>query len=57
MRTVTSDAPVAIQPNANARVVTVLNAGTRVTVLDNSAGWTRVQAPGVDGYIPAGTLR
>jgi predicted lipoprotein with Yx(FWY)xxD motif len=57
MRTVTSDASVVIQPGTNSRIVTVLNAGTRVAVLDNNAGWTHVQAPGVDGYIPAGSLR
>ena len=57
MRTVTSDAPVTIQPDSNTRIVTVLDAGTRVAVLDTNGNWSHVQAPGVDGFVSTGALR
>ena len=57
MRTVTQDAPVTVQPGANTRIVSVVNAGTKVAVLDNNGNWTHIQAPGIDGYIPSRALR
>ena len=56
-RTVTQDAAVSVQPAVNTRVVGVVNAGTRVAVLDENGNWTHIQAPGIDGYIPSSSLR
>ena len=55
--TVTQDAAVTVQPAVNTRIVGVVNAGTKVAVLDNNGNWTHIQAPGIDGYIPAFALR
>jgi predicted lipoprotein with Yx(FWY)xxD motif len=57
MQTVTQDAPVTVQPGTNTRIVSVVNAGTKVVVLSNNGNWTHIQAPGIDGYIPSGALR
>ena len=57
LMTVTQDAAVTVQPAVNTRIVGVVNAGTKVAVLDNNGNWTHIQAPGIDGYIPAFALR
>ncbi len=56
-KTVTQGAAVAMQPAANARIVGAVNAGARVAVLDDNGSWAHIQAPGIDGYIPSGSLR
>jgi predicted lipoprotein with Yx(FWY)xxD motif len=59
LRTVTADgAAVTIQPDANSAVVTVVNAGAQVKVLDSTNGpWTHVEANGQDGFMRTGALR
>jgi len=59
LRTVTADgAAVTIQPDANSTVITVVNAGAQVKVLDSTNGpWTHVEANGQDGFMRTGALR
>ena len=56
-RTVPADgAAFTIQPDANSTVITVVNAGAQVKVLDNGP-WTHVEANGQDGFMRTGALR
>jgi predicted lipoprotein with Yx(FWY)xxD motif len=58
MRTVTADgAAVTVQPDSNSAIVTVVNAGAQVRVLDVNGQWSHVQANGQDGFIRTGALR
>ena len=58
MRTVTADgAAVTIQPGTNAAIVTVVNAGEQVRVLDDDGEWTHVEANGQQGFMRTGALR
>ncbi len=57
LRTVPADgAAFTIQPDANSTVITVVNAGAQVKVLDNGP-WTHVEANGQDGFMRTGALR
>ena len=57
LRTVPADgAAFTIQPDANSTVITVVNAGAQVNVLDNGP-WTYVEANGQDGFMRIGALR
>ena len=58
MRTVTADgAAVTVQPDSNAAIVTVVNAGAQVRVLDVNGQWSHVEANGQEGFIRTGALR
>ena len=59
LATVTEDgAAVTIQPDTNSAVLTVVNAGAQVRVLDETSGsWTHVEANGQDGFIRTSALR
>lgn len=58
VRTVTADgAAVTVQPDSNSAVVTVVNAGAQVRVLDVNGEWTHVEANGQQGFIRTGALR
>jgi uncharacterized protein YgiM (DUF1202 family) len=46
-----------IQPDANAKIVGQLKAGSQVTVVDKNGQWTHIQANGLDGYLPLGILK
>src|ERR1700741_5075669 len=51
-------AAITIQPDANSAVITVVNAGAQVKVLDSTNGpWTHVEANGQDGFMRTGALR
>jgi uncharacterized protein YgiM (DUF1202 family) len=55
--TMTKDTAVAIQPNANAKNVGTINAGTKVNVIETNGQWSHIQANGMDGYVPTGSLQ
>jgi len=58
LRTVSADgAAVTVQPDSNSAIVTVVNAGTQVRVLDVNGEWSHVEANGQDGFIRTGALR
>jgi predicted lipoprotein with Yx(FWY)xxD motif len=58
VRTVTADgAAVTIQPGTNSAIVTVVNAGAQVRVLDDDGEWTHVEANGQDGFMRTSALR
>ena len=58
VRTVTADgAAVSIQPGTNSAIVTVVNAGDQVRVLDDDGEWTHVEANGQQGFMRTGALR
>lgn len=58
VRTVTADgAAVRVQPDSNSAVVTVVNAGAQVRVLDYNGEWSHVEANGQQGFIRTGALR
>ena len=58
VRTVTADgAAVTVQPDSNSAVVTVVNAGAQVRVLDYNGEWSHVEANGQQGFIRTGALR
>jgi predicted lipoprotein with Yx(FWY)xxD motif len=59
LRTVTADgAAVTVQPDSNAAIITVVNAGAQVKVLDSTNGpWTHVEANGQDGFMRTSALR
>ena len=59
LATVTEDgAAVTVQPDTNSAVLTVVNAGAQVRVLDETSGsWAHVEANGQDGFIRASALR
>jgi predicted lipoprotein with Yx(FWY)xxD motif len=58
MRTVSADgAAVTVQPDSNSAIVTVVNAGAQVRVLDINGEWSHVEANGQDGFIRTGALR
>ena len=57
MMTIQKDTAVAQQPNANAKTLTTLNAGTQVNVIDTNGQWTHIQTGTVDGYVPTGSLK
>ena len=58
VRTVTADgAAVTIQPGTNSAIVTVVNAGAQVRVLDDDGEWTHVEANGQQGFLRTSALR
>ena len=58
VRTVTADgAAVTVQPDSNSAIVTVVNAGAQVRVLDVNGEWSHVEANGQQGFIRTGALR
>lgn len=58
VRTVTADgAAVTIQPDSNAAIITVVNAGAQVRVLDVNGEWSHVEANGQQGFMRTGALR
>lgn len=58
VKTVTADgAAVTVQPDSNSAVVTVVNAGAQVRVLDYNGEWSHVEANGQQGFIRTGALR
>jgi uncharacterized protein YgiM (DUF1202 family) len=57
MMTVTKDTAIAMQPNANAKNVGTVNAGTQVTVVDDNGQWAHIQSNGMDGFVPSGSLK
>lgn len=58
VRTVQADgAAVTVQPDSNSAIVTVVNAGAQVRVLDVNGEWSRVEANGQQGFIRTGAIR
>jgi uncharacterized protein YgiM (DUF1202 family) len=44
-------------PGAASPVVTTLDLGNQVTVLETSGGWSRVSSGGVEGYVNSESLK
>ena len=57
MMTTTKDVAVAVQPDASAKNVGTVNAGTKVTVVDVNGQWSHIQINGMDGYVPSSSLQ
>jgi predicted lipoprotein with Yx(FWY)xxD motif len=58
VRTVQADgAAVTVQPDSNSAIVTVVNAGAQVRVLDVNGEWSHVEANGQQGFIRTGAIR
>jgi predicted lipoprotein with Yx(FWY)xxD motif len=58
LRTVSADgAAVTVQPGNNSAIITVVNAGAQVRMIDTNGEWSHVEANGQDGFIRTSALR
>jgi hypothetical protein len=45
------------QPDSSTRIMTVLEPGTRVTVMEKKGSLSHIKAQGVDGFVPTSALQ